>query len=92
MFPVKLTENRYLNPEAAADIEFTPKGVLCEDAFFTVLFLNNQLLPIQLKGSEADEAFANWKATHDERRKQAESDRDRHSAKSSARSFQGKSE
>jgi hypothetical protein len=56
-YPIKLTENRYLNPEVIADVEYTPKDRLGEDSFFTVIFSNNQLLPVHLKGDEAEEAF-----------------------------------
>jgi len=91
MFPIKLTENRYMNPEAAADIEYTPTGVFSDHSFFTVLFLNNQLSPIHLKSDEAEEAFANWKAVLDDRRQQADAVRDNHAAKSSARSSRSKS-
>jgi hypothetical protein len=82
MFPVRLTENRYVNPDAIADIEYTPKGSRSDDAFFTVLFLNNQTPLVHLKGDEADEALENWKAAHEEKRRQTES--------SIARSVRGK--
>jgi hypothetical protein len=73
MFPLKLTENLYLNPEGIADIEYTPKGKLGNDPFFNVRFLNNQLLAIHLKSDEADEAFLNWRAAYHRRRGQFES-------------------
>lgn len=91
MFPIKLNENRYLNPEAAADIEYTPTGVFSDHSFFTVLFLNSQLQPLHLKGDVAEEAFANWKTAHEDRRQQAAADRDYHAAKLNARSSRCKS-
>jgi hypothetical protein len=66
MLPIKLTQHLYLNPETIAQAEYTPKGRLGIHEFFTVLFSNSDLQPVHLKGEEADEAFTNWKAWHEE--------------------------
>jgi len=60
MFPIKLTEHVYVNPEAIVEIEYIPAGRYCEYPLFNVIHENPDLHVVTLKGSEADEALANW--------------------------------
>ena len=68
MFPIKLTDNEYVNPEAILHDEFSPGS----NAVFTLIFQNTEFDPLQFRGAVAEEAFANWKAAYAERA-QAES-------------------
>lgn len=60
MFPIRLTEHVYVNPEAIVEIEYIPAGRYCDYPLFRAIHQNPDLNAVQLKGPEADEAFANW--------------------------------
>jgi hypothetical protein len=62
MIPIRLTENRWVNPSAVAEVEFRPKDTCGPDALFFLLYISSDLNYIRLKGAEAEEAFDNWTA------------------------------
>jgi len=63
MIPIKLTENDYINPEAVCRLHCRPKT---EDrcAALTIVFTDENLIPLELYGEEAEEAIANWRKFH----------------------------
>jgi hypothetical protein len=63
MFPIKLNDHLYVNPDAIVLFEFTP-NTNSDKAFLTLIFENTELSHLYLRGDEAVEAFANWKAAH----------------------------
>jgi hypothetical protein len=63
MFPIKLTEHVYVNPNAVVLVELTPNNDGGE-VFLTVVFENPDLSHLYLRGPEAVEAFANWQTAH----------------------------
>jgi|GEM_PF-2761133 len=64
MFPTKLTDHLYVNPDAIVLIDFTPNEN-GDDAFITVIFENPDLSHLYLRGAKAVEAFGNWQAAHE---------------------------
>jgi hypothetical protein len=67
MFPIKLTEYLYINPDALLLVELAPKTE-ANDAFLTVIFENPELSHLYLRGPKALEAFVNWQAAHEGQR------------------------
>ena len=63
MIPIKLTENDYINPEAVCRLHCHPKT---DDwrAAMSIVFTDEDQLPLYLDGEEADEAIANWRNFH----------------------------
>ena len=63
MIPIKLTENYYINPEAVCRLHCHPKT---DDgrAAMTIVFTDEDQLPLYLHGEEAEEAIANWRNFH----------------------------
>lgn len=63
MIPIKLTENHYINPEAIDQLLIRPKtderpAALC------IVFSDDNQIPLELYGAEAEEAIANWRSFH----------------------------
>jgi hypothetical protein len=67
MFPIKMTEHLYINPDALLLVELAPNKE-ANDAFLTIIFENSELSHLYLRGAKAEEAFANWQAAHEEQR------------------------
>lgn len=61
MFPIKLTDNHYISGESVHYAEFFPAGDLRGSAAFTLYFKNTEFCPLCFQGTEAEEAFTNWK-------------------------------
>ncbi|WP_031496195.1 hypothetical protein [Bryobacter aggregatus] len=63
MIPIQLTENDYINPEAVCRLHCQPKT---DDrrAAITIVFTDEDQLPLYLHGEEAEEAIANWRSFH----------------------------
>jgi len=63
MIPIQLTENDYINPEAVCRLHCQPKT---DDrrAAITIVFTDEDQLPLYLHGEEAEEAIANWRKFH----------------------------
>ena len=55
MIPIQLTENDYINPEAVCRLHCQPKS---DDrrAAITIVFTDEDQLPLYLHGEEAEEA------------------------------------
>jgi hypothetical protein len=64
MFPIKLTEHHYINPDAVLYAEFRPGDAEGDDAGFAVVLRNNDYNPLWFRGPQAEEAFSNWKAAY----------------------------
>jgi len=65
MFPIKITENEYVNPDAVLFALFTPNGASSSDpAVFVLVFEDPEVLDRVYKGPEAEEAFENWKRAY----------------------------
>lgn len=65
MFPIKLTEYRYVNPEAVLQTHFWPEGDnRCNKPLFIVVFENTDFSPEYVWGDEALEAFENWRLAY----------------------------
>ena len=60
MIPIQLTENHFVNPEAVCRLHCQPKT---DDrrAAITIVFTDENQLPLYLHGEEAEEAIANWR-------------------------------
>ena len=60
MIPIQLTENDYIDPEAVCRLHCQPKT---DDrrAAITIVFTDENLIPLELYGEEAEEAIANWR-------------------------------
>src|SRR5271165_2687035 len=66
MIPMKLTENHYINPEAIDQVLIRPKtderpAALC------IVFSDDNQIPLEVYGEEAEEAIANWRNFHQQR-------------------------
>ena len=63
MIPIRLTENDYINPEAVCRLHCHPKT---DDrcAAMTIVFTDEDQLPLYLDGEEAEEAITNWRNFH----------------------------
>jgi hypothetical protein len=66
MIPMKLTENHYINPEAIDQLLIRPKtderpAALC------IVFSDDNQIPLEVYGEEAEEAIANWRNFHQQR-------------------------
>lgn len=64
MFPMKLTDAHYINPQRVAYISFRPKQATTAAAL-VVVFTSNELLPLELRGDQAEVAIANWQNFYD---------------------------
>jgi hypothetical protein len=71
MIPIKLTENDYINPEAVCRLHCHPKT---DDrrAAMTIVFTDEDQLPLYLHGEEAEEAIANWRSFHQQQTAQVQ--------------------
>jgi hypothetical protein len=61
MLPIKLTETLYISGESVHHAEFFPIGDSRDSAVFTLYFKNTDFCPVCLQGTEAEDAFANWR-------------------------------
>jgi hypothetical protein len=59
---ITLTDHHAVNTAAVAYVEYTPSTGMSEGSCFTAVFRNDELVPLYLRGVEADEAQANWTA------------------------------
>lgn len=66
MIPIKLTENRYINPEAIDQVLIRPKTDERPAALYIVFSDDNQI-PLEVYDEEAEEAIANWRNFHRQR-------------------------
>jgi hypothetical protein len=65
MFPIKLLETEYVNPDAVQYVQLIPKGQGASDAaVFRLFYRNTEFLPLEYRGAEAEEAFENWKTAY----------------------------
>jgi hypothetical protein len=63
MIPMKITENHYINPEAIDQVLIRPKtderpAALC------IVFSDDNQIPLEVYGEEAEEAIVNWRNFH----------------------------
>jgi hypothetical protein len=63
---IKLTEKRYVNSDAILEVEYVEAGKQGAAPWFHLTYLNTNH-SIDLKGAEAEEAWANWKASQIDR-------------------------
>jgi hypothetical protein len=70
MTNIRLTNNHYINPAAVATIAFDPTDTFNNQALFTVIFMNSDIDPLQLKGADAEDAFINLEAALEQSTKQ----------------------
>lgn len=66
MIPMKLTENHYINPEAIDQVLIRPKTGERPAALYIVFSDDNQI-PLETYGEEAEEAIANWRNFHQQK-------------------------
>jgi hypothetical protein len=66
MKPIKLTANHYINPAAVVRVVFDPNGESGDRAYFGMAFTSDDLSPLYLHGTDAEEAFNNWTRLHDQ--------------------------
>jgi len=65
MFPIKLLETEWVNPEAVLHVDFIPKNQSASQAaVFNLSFQNTDFYPLQYRGADAEEAFDNWKEAY----------------------------
>ncbi|MEO8127331.1 MAG: hypothetical protein ABJF23_31530 [Bryobacteraceae bacterium] len=66
MIPMKLTENHYINPEAIDQLLIRPKTEE-RPAALCIVFSDDNQIPLEVYGEEAEEAIANWRNFHQQR-------------------------
>ena len=60
MIPIRLTDNRYINPSCVAEVEFRPKTDYQKAGFYATYTIDHYMM--QLFDDEAEEAFRSWTA------------------------------
>jgi hypothetical protein len=60
-----INEGYFVNPDGIAYIEYIRRDVLRDQPYFTVVFLNHEIVPLYLRGEAADEALLNWQRWYD---------------------------
>lgn len=63
MIPIKLTENHYVHPDAIAHVDCNPRTAGDRSAMY-IVFTDRDQIPLELYGTEAEEAIANWRSFH----------------------------
>lgn len=66
MFPIKLTESHYINPEAIDQLSIRPKTDE-RSADLCIVFSDENQVPLEVYGEEAEEAMMNWRNFHQQK-------------------------
>jgi hypothetical protein len=75
MIPIKLTETDYINPEAVTYVWLRPKEPT-KAAAMLIVYADDNLLPLEFDGEQAEQAIFNWQKFHQKRATEDANDRD----------------